>query len=269
MVESLLKELMQRTRNDANKVHAVAADEFTPPALYHLFVKCQLFDEKVSKTLQTSYRIKLMTHVQVIKRDGSVVPRLMMWVTEGKGAHKDTIIVTPYSLKDWMPAAFGEEEDEILAAGKWVPSRFSSPGFREKQTHKKKSADDLKKMKESFRSLFCLPPPSVLPDFMTKMPQMPVGAAPPQPFFFSVSHVQSVDFTEDTDTDMVVRLKRTEEQKDRIPSVYVRFACDTGREMWRRELRKIFFSHAKECGIWQETLLPDLSDNSRRKQELL
>ncbi len=65
---------------------------------------------------------------------------------------------------------------------------------------------------------------------------------------------------------MIIRLSRLNDPT-RVPSVYVRFADDTGRELWRRELKKLFFGGS--FGSWAENILPDLSDNSRRKQELL
>ena len=266
VVESFLTELSRRARDDAHRVHTIALDEVTPAALPFLFQECR-------SELSSSTYPKLMTHVHVIKRDKSVVKRVMSWVSVGEGGGDQFIVITPYDAKSWEPALAGEDDDEIVDAG---PSRVPRPpanrggsGARGVRGGLDDKVIDAKS--DQLKAMFSVPAPSALPDFMNALPSLPVGSfGGATPFFFPVTEIQSVDFTEDSEAEMIIRIKRlggSNDKEKRIPSVYIKFADDTGREMWRRELKKLFYSGS--FGRWQENILPDLSDMSRRKQELL
>ena len=256
VADGIVSAMARCARDDTNRVHAIAMDEFTPAAMLPLLESCST-DSSSRMTANTT--VRLMTHVWVIRRDATIVKRVMMWVTDNSNVSNSMIIITPYSPKHWDVSAGGEDLEDISYAGPWEPCKYPKL-----QKPSEKLAENAKS--ECITSLFSVSSPSVLPKFMSAMPALPFGSlSQGGPFYFPVSEIQSVDFTEDADTDMVIRIRRTD--PSRIPSVYVRFADDTGREMWRRELKKLFFGGA--IGRWQENILPDLSHNSRRKQELL
>ncbi len=263
VVDMFLTELSRRARDDAHRVHTVALDEVTPAALPFLFRECSR-----DKTVMSSAAYpKLMTHVHVIKRDKSVVKRAMFWVTVGEGGEQ-FIVITPFDAKSWEPSLAGEDDDEIYDAGAWDPAKVARPPLSRQGGSARGGVDaaTITAKSDQLKAMFSVPPPSALPEFMNALPSLPVGNfGGAVPFYFPVSEIQSVDFTEDSEAEMIIRIRRTD--PSRIPSVYIKFADDTGREMWRRELKKLFYSGS--FGRWQENILPDLSDASRRKQELL
>jgi len=269
VVEVFLTELARRARDDAHRVHTVAMDEVTPCALPFLFQECSA--EKA--VMSSATYPKLMTHVHVVKRDKSVVKRVMMWVSVGEGGGDQFIVITPYDAKSWEPSLAGEDDDEVYPAGEWDPSKVPRPpqnrsGATAGGRGRRGGIDDktIAAKSDQLKAMLSVPAPSALPEFMNALPSLPVGSfGNATPFYFPVSEIQSVDFTEDSEAEMIIRIRRTD--PSRIPSVYVKFADDTGREMWRREFKKLFYSGS--FGRWQENILPDLSDTSRRKQELL
>jgi hypothetical protein len=260
VADAMLRALSQYARDDSHRVHTVAADEFTPIALRPLLDSCAGDGDNAAR-LGSNASIRLMTHVWVLRRDATLVKRVMLWVTDQANQANSCIIITPYSPAAWNAACTGEDAQEITPAGPWEPSRFPRLG-----KGSARSQEIAQQHHQQVQALFSVSAPSMLPAFMAALPSLPFGTlAQGGPFYFPVSELQSVDFTEDADTDMILRIRRTD--PSRIPSVYVRFADDTGREMWRRELKKLFFGGA--MGQWHENLLPDLSSNSRRKQQLL
>ncbi len=254
VIDSIISDIAKRARDDGNRVHIVAADEYTPKAIPLVLAACLPDASRVT--------VRMMTYVHVMKRDATIVPRLMMWI-QGSSADSQFIVITAYSLKHWKPHLAGENDDQIIPVVPWS-TEFKEPQQRYEPggiTPAKVKAEDI-----SLKGMFDVPPPSSLPSLFEVLPSLPVGNIGPTPaFFFPVSEIQSVDFTEDIETDMVIRIKRVE--PSRIPSVYIRFTDDTGREMWRRKLKDEFYSGS--FGTWRENLLPDLSEGSRRKQELL
>jgi len=259
----LLTELAKRLRDDANRVHVVAADEFTMEAVTTLSRVC---DAKLRHTSPL-----MVTYVRTVKRDASVEPRLLIW-TRTRGSETDItnqyIIVTSHSLKSWRPHVGRESDQEIHPAQSWTPQLQATPQPNGPAPENSPAQNEESRHAAAFFNIESETAlPKVLNTVIKAMPDLPIASFGPTPAFsFSLAEVQSIDFMEEAETDMVIRLRRTE--SEHIPSLYIRFADDTAREMWRRKFKQFFFS-GQNGGQWIQSVIPDLSDASRRKQEFL
>lgn len=255
VVDHMLTEIAKRTRDDANRIHQIASDDFSPLGVTELM--------RVLLSDMTRATVKLMTYVYVVKRDASIVPRLLLWLGSGKSQY---IVVTSYSLHHWRPEYKGTDSDRITLAAPWStesPIHLDTNNTRSMDELKKyMSAAESKRLKQMFN---CGTDSSFTLFNSMNLPASPLNLGPTPPFFFPISEIQSIDFSEDIETDMTIRIQRVE--AGRIPSVYIRFLDDTGREVWRRKFKEEFYSG--DVGSWKENILPDLSEGSRRKQELL